>query len=345
MLLQIILHPERNSSSILRADIITDEILDSVGRQGNGPVDPGETIEEIHDRTQNISLTEPLTQQLPDRRESAGPVQLLLDEEYETKRNTSEWTPRRLITCKILPNRPGRDAPLIQYCQFSRHSRPLFSTPSVTNLDSDSGEIPQLSRVVMEPDVKNKEEMPYYHPEVRKLAFTYEPLASSPEIASVPSSSSSAIPTKPRTSSPLRSEVSVGEAEKSTLVDSTVLSSDAGQTPPLQTRGRVRISLVLFDQADLNIPPDTAFTSSEAEEDIDTGPPDSFGSQDTTIPSQHPRSAGLMAEQVLPNRLYRTCMHLGETIHKYGWGMNTGYQKRVNHDVSECLLTFSGRIV
>ena len=35
-----------------------------------------------------------------------------------------------------------------------------------------------------------------------------------------------------------------------------------------------------------------------------------------------------------PNsRLYRTCLALLETVHRYGWGAMTNYKKRVHHDV------------
>ncbi|KAF8632689.1 hypothetical protein AX15_001742 [Amanita polypyramis BW_CC] len=33
------------------------------------------------------------------------------------------------------------------------------------------------------------------------------------------------------------------------------------------------------------------------------------------------------------SRLYRTCLALLETIHRYGWGAMTNYKKRVNHDL------------
>jgi len=34
----------------------------------------------------------------------------------------------------------------------------------------------------------------------------------------------------------------------------------------------------------------------------------------------------------LNSRLYRTCLALLETLHRYGWGALTNYKKRVNHD-------------
>ena len=36
------------------------------------------------------------------------------------------------------------------------------------------------------------------------------------------------------------------------------------------------------------------------------------------------------------SRLYRTCLALLETLHRYGWGAITNYKKRVNHD---CLVS------
>ncbi|EJC98366.1 DUF1613-domain-containing protein [Fomitiporia mediterranea MF3/22] len=36
------------------------------------------------------------------------------------------------------------------------------------------------------------------------------------------------------------------------------------------------------------------------------------------------------------SRLYRTCLSLLETIHRYGWGISTNYQKQVHHD---CLVS------
>jgi tRNASer (uridine44-2'-O)-methyltransferase len=39
------------------------------------------------------------------------------------------------------------------------------------------------------------------------------------------------------------------------------------------------------------------------------------------------------ADEVLPNRTFRTCLHLLETLHKHAFGSLVGYQKRVVHDV------------
>jgi tRNASer (uridine44-2'-O)-methyltransferase len=59
------------------------------------------------------------------------------------------------------------------------------------------------------------------------------------------------------------------------------------------------------------------------------------------VPSTSSRPAQLCIEAVpLPStpldpgaRLYRTCLSLLETLHRYGWGALTQYKKRVAHDV------------
>lgn len=38
----------------------------------------------------------------------------------------------------------------------------------------------------------------------------------------------------------------------------------------------------------------------------------------------------------LNSRLYRTCLALLETLHRYCWGAQTNYKKRVHHD---CLVS------
>jgi tRNASer (uridine44-2'-O)-methyltransferase len=63
----------------------------------------------------------------------------------------------------------------------------------------------------------------------------------------------------------------------------------------------------------------------------------------TTIapPSTEAEAAALRIEAIpLPGtsldpgaRLYRTCLSLFETLHRYGWGTLTQYKKRVLHDV------------
>lgn len=169
----------------------------------------------------------------------------VVQEDGETLAHTSEstdWSTKRSLTRKLLPNRPGRDDSLLQKCTF---------------MESSTSRV-----VVMEPLVKGKDETPYYHPEVKKLGFRYDSM----------------------------------ERDDSDRI------------------GRVTISIVLFEE-DWQL---------LLRADEDDGPPDSFG------PADHlPHTT----QSALPNRLYRTCHHLGDQVHRYGWGRMTGYKKRVHHDV------------
>lgn len=152
---------------------------------------------------------------------------------------------KRTLTRKLLPNRPGRDDSLLQRC--------IFYEAQAARL------------VVMEPLVRSKDEMPYYHPEVRKLGFRYE---------------------------------------------QTEATVEGGS----EAAGKVIISIILFDEDRKGV----------LQGDRDLGPLDSFGSTD------EPRRT---TQTSLPNRLYRTCHHLGDQVHRYGWGRLSGYKKRVHHDV------------
>lgn len=61
----------------------------------------------------------------------------------------------------------------------------------------------------------------------------------------------------------------------------------------------------------------------------------------TPSPEQIPSQHGTLQIEVVPlpdtptdlsSRLYRTCLALLETLHRYGWGAMTNYKKRVEHD-------------
>ncbi len=53
----------------------------------------------------------------------------------------------------------------------------------------------------------------------------------------------------------------------------------------------------------------------------------------TSSPPDPESQAERTADQALPNRTYRTCLHLLETLHKHACGRIAGYQKRRHHDV------------
>jgi tRNASer (uridine44-2'-O)-methyltransferase len=169
----------------------------------------------------------------------------------------------RNISRQILPRRPTRDAPLVQDCSFYRSKR--------------DGQGDEQGILVMIPHSDRPEDIPYYHPVLRKLAFRY----------------SSIVP--------------------SAKVEPSTAEGDAAPTPEQPApQGTISISILPFSE-DPASQPSTAAGGSTA--------------------SRIATAGQRLSSDVLPNRTYRTCLHLLETLHKHGWGRLTGYQKRVIHDV------------
>lgn len=136
VMLELVRHPERNSSNILRADILLDECE--------------EANEEI---AANVR--------------GGGPL---------------KWTLQRRIVRRLLPRRPGIDSHLDQLCSFfKRHhdgtaSRLVIYTPlqssSAQPVEShaEAGPKEWLSRYSA---MTSAEQVPFYHPAVKALAFAY----------------------------------------------------------------------------------------------------------------------------------------------------------------------------
>jgi tRNASer (uridine44-2'-O)-methyltransferase len=216
-LAELCLHPERNSTNILRADIVYDDAAVPA------TADKG-ALEERIKHCKYIFVP------------PAG------------------YRRTRSIRRRILPRRPTRDAPLLQDCAFYRS-------------DSDTPSEEQ-GILVMVPHADTREDVPYYHPVLRKIAFRYKaspPLVVAPTIVAV--------------------------------TDSAPLPDEQPEV-----KGTISISILPFS--------------------------DELASTTSDVPDEQ-----LVSSDVLPNRTYRTCLHLLETLHKHGWGRLTGYQKRVIHDV------------
>ncbi|KAJ9094412.1 hypothetical protein QFC21_005951 [Naganishia friedmannii] len=235
-LAELYLHPERNSTNILRADIIHDSSDTELNPVAN----------------------------------SAQPTENQSKYSFKAPKH---YKTTRAIRRRILPRRPTRDEPLLQDCTF-HHSSPSSS-------QEDSAETALL---VMVPHVDRAEDVPYYHPVLRKLAFKY----------------SSKIPNPSNLDTNGAEETSIDPADASAEV-----------------KGTISISILPF-------PTDpTSGLPQEARPTIASTPATSAAEQ----------AESTSASGILPNRTYRTCLHLLETLHKHGWGRITGYQKRVVHDV------------
>lgn len=228
---ELCLHPELNSTNILRADIVRDD----------------------QDKETRPDTSSSDTQQANDT------------EKRKYKFIAPPGSHRtRNIRRQILPRRPTRDAPLVQDCGFYRSNR---------NSQGDEQGI-----LVMIPHSDRPEDIPYYHPVLRKLAFRY----------------SSIVP--------------------SAQVEPSTAEGDAVAPTPQQPepQGTISISILPFSEEPASQP------STVADDSTASG---------TATAGQR------LSSDVLPNRTYRTCLHLLETLHKHGWGRLTGYQKRVVHDV------------
>jgi tRNASer (uridine44-2'-O)-methyltransferase len=118
---ELCLHPERNSSSILRAEILYDS---STAVGSSTQACQGPTFAPSSDRLHH----------------------------------------KRKIRRKLLPKKPSIDKSLEQDY--------LFFTSSSTLNESQNGS-PDEGLVVLLPDVEREEDVPFYHPAIRKLAFRY----------------------------------------------------------------------------------------------------------------------------------------------------------------------------
>ncbi len=133
--------------------------------------------------------------------------------------------------------------------------------------------------VLMIPEVEKEEEIPYYHPKLRALAFHYKEL-------------------------PLRSVFDDDDNDEDSNGESSPsLSTTTPGQPPIL--GTISISILPF--------------------------PNEYNAAASSPVS----SNAMTADKLLPNRTYRTCLHLLETVHKHAYGKMVGYQKRMVHDVSK----------
>lgn len=241
------LFPERTSTLILRAEIISDDDASSL---------------------------------IPD---TDSDKFVLDDSDPSNTSGKTEWTLNRKIRRKLLAKRPGRDDSMEQGCLF--YSKPTCiqsrnqDKSKTSEVDGQSTRTDHL--VILIPDVKSIDEIPYYHPELKRLAFRYS------------------------SSSPDSDDDTISSVANHTLGPPNPLdiTSQAPSTAPPASKvyGQISIHLLPF---------------SEQASTWKTNPKD--------IP----------IEQLLPNRLYRTCLHLSEIVNKHGKGKLVGYKKKGVHDVS-----------
>lgn len=274
VLKDLTLHPERNSSLILRADPI--------------PLDTRSQIKsDLADRDRNGYE----------------------DDGFESWVEEQGLEMIEEIRVRLMPKQPKRDGKLDQRVLFYR------SKESVIGHGQEGVE---RGVVVMIPMVKTVEEIPFFHPPVKRLVFHYETHTSEMK-------ESDLVQDLKGLSTSDTASTSTSNPESSTDTDK------AAESEP-EVLGRISISYLPFPSTSQSIPsaPENPMlgirrTSLPRKRSPLAGPPDEPSTQEMKI-KEDPK--------VTQARLDRTCLALLERVYKHGFGQMVGYQKRVHHDVS-----------
>ena len=209
---------------------------------------------------------------------------------------------------ELVPKVQKRDSKISQCVLFYR-------TAETTGSDHDSESV-EKGLVILIPNVKTREEIPFYHPDVRKLAFHYEALPPAVEAAEVDEQapvgviSISVLPWQEASApGPFENlQAPKKPARRRSPLAGPSVTSDA-DGPHDES---IRPAAVILDQAD----------------DLE----DSLSSLSQT--SKQSREQQQPNVSALPDRLYKTCLALLDRLHKHGFGNSVGYKKRREHDVS-----------
>lgn len=270
VLKDLTLHPERNSSLILRADPIP---LDTQSQIKSADVE---------------------------------------DEEFEdwVKENGMERVDD--IRVRLMPKQPKRDGKLDQRVKFYRSKEVMGHEHDLTGDGGVEGGL-----VVMIPLVKRVEDIPFFHPPVRKLVFHYE--------------------TQIGDRQPSGEDQIVDQMKNLSTSGEEETAGPATETPEIL--GRISISYLPF--------PASKLTSKSSAEPSSTSTMPGLAVRRTSMPRKRSPLAGpsfesapdeAMAKEdtkVTEARLDRTCLALLERVYKHGFGSMVGYKKRVNHDVGQ----------
>lgn len=290
------LHPERNSSLILRADPLP---LDT---QSQTPV---------HSSISGSGSAE----------SRIGTEQ---GDELEGWLRRMGLEKVEEVRVRLMPKQPARDRKLDQRVLFYRtperndheHEPRVVGSQGgsgTTGYDLTGGEDKERAVVIMIPLVKAVEDVPFYHPPVKMIVFHYE--ATKPDTLSDQLGNLEVSPSpqtddgsgvKTEDDHPIRGHLSISYLPFDTSSSSRTGSSTMLQTSSSLSAGPRRTSLPRKRSPLAG--PDTSNTES-------------------ILPKEDPK--------VVQARLDRTCLALLERVYKHGFGVTVGYKKRVNHDVSD----------
>ena len=320
VLKDLTLHPERNSSLILRADPL-----------------PLDTQSQLPSSSSSLSSTSTSTSTSGTGRQAQTDGEKDDDDEDEFERwlNLNRLEKVEEIRVRLMPKQPQRDPKLDQRVLFYRtpekveHDHP----PKVVDGDGGSGQAPgkvgdrERAVVVMIPLVKEVEDMPFYHPPVRKVVFLYEATESQDVVKQM-------------------GNLSVNPEKNET-------GGMVGEDNPI--RGRISISYLPFDHPSIKSDDETLtntnINANTGMNEIPTSSP-LAGLRGTSLPRKRSPLAGppidptpattkIVKEdpKAVQVRLQRTLLALLERVYKHGFGTMIGYKKRVNHDVRSPFMT------
>lgn len=296
VLKDLTVHPERNSSLILRADPLP---IDTTALASSS-ASPGKNKSQAEDADRGgDELDEWLTENGLEKVEE--------------------------VRVRLMPKQPQRDTKLDQRVLFYRtpekieHEHPpkiinnegANATDNTDRTRSIKGKGKERERavVIMIPLVKDMEAMPFYHPPVRRVVFLYEAIETEDVVEQMENLSVKPDEAKAGEDNPIRGHLSISYLPFDTPISPNSDDSTLAE-PLLAPLAGIRRTSLPRKRSPLAGPP----SNTDA------------GNASAKINKEDPKT--------VEARLHRTLLALLERVYKHGFGTMIGYKKRVNHDVS-----------
>ncbi|ORX37646.1 hypothetical protein BD324DRAFT_389608 [Kockovaella imperatae] len=318
-------HPERNSTVILRADPLPPKPTPSIATQTRQiNQDDPKGAEKVH--------SNPIAETFSASDEEAVWLGLSRREEFRLR---------------LMPKQVKRDGKLDQRIAIYESESSPAKHDSTTG-QADHGHDAEWGMVMMIPEVKSADEIPFYHPVVSKLAFLYEGVKRDEEETRVAAEGSELAPhiesetTSKGSSLPIRGRIYVAYLPLHSLFTRNSAKRSEPPPGPLNGGGPSGVSTA----AEFSRPPNLLLAAARRTPPKRRSPLSQSTSSDTSdtsrvdseISSSHkPGWSKPMhtasSSAVDQNRLNRTLLALFERVFKHGYNGITPYQKRVTHDV------------
>lgn len=294
VLKELTLHPERNSSLILRADPIS---LDTQSQLQSTDLDLDEGLRAFILENDLEKVDEVRVRLMPKQPKRDGK----LDQRvvfYRSKEKVEHDHPARVVNGQA------------------------SSSTTSSRLDEER----ERGLVVMIPLAKDVEDIPFFHPPVKNLVFYYEERPELPEDQveeelaglstkdTIRENESMGNQPAEEESNPIQGRISISYLPFPPTTPKTVTDNKApvSTLPPIANSSPFEFEGIRRASLPRKRSPLAG---------TDTAPP---------VPTQTSQKED---QKVTEARLDRTCLALLERVYKHGFGQMVGYKKRVNHDV------------